>query len=124
MKIAGIGFRDGATLESVLDALTQTGAADANHLALPTRKQGQPVCDALAAQGFDLTWIDDEALATIETPTQSAIARRHYNTGSVAEAATLAAARAHDPGARLAGPRALSSDRMATAALALTGDPE
>ena len=123
MRIAGIGFRDGATLESVLDALAQAGAADATRLALPARKQGQPLCEALTARGFDLTWIDDAALATTETPTQSAIARRHYGTGSVAEAAALAAARAHDPGARLAGPRALSADRMATAALALTGDP-
>ena len=123
MKIAGIGFRDGATLAAILDALAQAGASGVTRLALPARKQGQPLCEALTTHGFDLIWIDDTTLATTKTPTQSAIARRHYGTGSVAEAAALAAARAHGPGARLAGPRALSADRMATAALALTGDP-
>ena len=123
-KIAGIGFRDGATLASIRDALALAGAADVTRLALPARKAGHPLCEALRARGHDLTWVPDDTLAATETPTQSAIARRHYNTGSVAEAAALAAARAHDPGARLAGPRALSADRMATAALALTGDSE
>lgn len=120
-KIAGIGFREGATLASILDALARTGAT-VNTLALPARKQGHPLCAALQAQGFTLHFIPDEALAATETPTQSTIARHHYATGSVAEAAALAAARVHDPNARLAGPRVISADRMATAALALTGD--
>ena len=122
-KIAGIGFRDGATLAAILDALARAGAADARHLALPARKAGHPLAEALRARGHALTWVPDDILAATETLTQSAIARRHYATGSIAEAAALAAARAHFPGARLAGPRALSVDRMATAALALTGDP-
>lgn len=122
MRLAGIGFRDGATLAAIRDALTRAGAAEVRDLALPARKQGHPLCAALRAQGFTLHLIADAALAATETPTQSAIARRHYATGSVAEAAALAAARALAPGACLAGPRVFSADRMASAALALTGD--
>ncbi|MBW7920629.1 MAG: cobalamin biosynthesis protein [Rubellimicrobium sp.] len=119
MKIAGIGFRDEASLVAVLDALARAGAVGVRHLALPERKRGHPLCDQLRAHGFTLDFIADVALAATQTPTQSPVARRHYGTGSVAEAAALAAL----PGARLAAPRALSADRMATAALALTGDP-
>jgi len=128
MKIAGLGFRDGATPAALLDALARAGAAGVRHLALPARKDGHPLCAGLRAQGFTLVFIPDATLAATETPTQSPVALRHYGTGSVAEAAALAALRLHDPAARLtarlAAPRALSADRMATAALALTGDPE
>jgi len=122
MRIAGIGFRDEAGLESVLDALEQADATRADRLAIPARKAGHPLCHALAARGHHLVWITDEVMAATQTPTQSPIALRHYGTGSVAEAAALAGARMLDAGARLAGLRALSADRLATAALALTGD--
>lgn len=123
--IAGIGFRDGAGLASVLDALDRAGAAGILRLALPARKAGHPLAEALARRGHDLTWVSDGALAAAETPTESPISRATYSTGSVAEACALSAARAFGgPGARLIGPRVLSADRMATAALALTGDHE
>lgn len=122
MKIAGIGFRDGATLASVLDALRMVGADGVIRLGVPARKAGDPLCEALSAQGYDLTWVSDDALAVIDTPTQSAIARQHYGTGSVAEAAALSVARAHDPQAQLVARRMISTDRLATAAVALTGD--
>lgn len=122
MRIAGIGFRSGASLASVLDALDRAGAADVVRLALAARQAGHPLTAALAAHGFDLNWVGDSLLSATETLTQSAIARQHYRTGSLCESAALAAARAHDPQARLAGPRAISADRLATAALAI-GDP-
>lgn len=123
--IAGIGFRDRAGLASVLDALDRAGAAGVRRLALPARKAGHPLAEALARRGHDLTWVSDAALAGAETPTDSPVCRAVYGTGSVAEACALSAARAlGGPGARLIGPRALSADRMATAALALTGDHE
>lgn len=124
MKIAGLGFRDGATLVSVRDALDLAGAGDITRVALPARKASDPLCGVLQAQGLDLIWVSDEALAAMITPTQSVIAHQYYATGSVAEAAALAVARGHDPRAWLAGPRAISRDRMATAAVALTGDIE
>lgn len=120
MKIAGIGFRDEASLPSILDALERAGAAGVTRLALPARKAGHPLAEGLARQGYELVWVADQALAAVDTPTQSPVSRRTYGTGSVCEAAALAALGPH---ARLAAPRALSADRMATAALATTGDP-
>lgn len=119
--IAGIGFRDEASLASILDALDRAGASGAPRLALPARKAGHPLAEALAGNGFVLVFIADETIAAIRTPTQSPISLRVYGTGSLCEACALAAA---GPGAHLAAPRALSADRLATAALAFTGDPE
>ena len=116
--IAGLGFRDGAHLSSLMDALDRAGAGGVRSLALPVRKAGHPLAAELQRLGHTLILIDDTALAATSTPTQSAISRATYGTGSVAEACALAAL----PGGRLAGPRALSADRLATAALALTGD--
>ncbi len=56
-----------------------------------------------------------DVLAGIETPTQSKLVAEKFGTGSVAEAAALAAA---GPGARLIATRAVSQDRTATAAIA------
>ncbi len=117
-RVAGLGFRDGAALASLLDALERAGAGEVRHLALPARKAGHPLAEELQRMGFALVWVEDAALAAAATITDSPIARTTYGTGSVAEAAALAAL----PGGRLAGPRALSADRMATAALALAGD--
>lgn len=115
--IAGLGFRDGAVLGSILDALERAGAGEVRHLALPARKAGHPLAGALQGLGYELAFVADAALAAAATLTDSAIARATYGTGSVAEAAALAAL----PGGRLAGPRTLSADRMATAVLALAG---
>ncbi len=117
MKIAGIGFRAGATHASVLDALERAGAGGVTRLALPVGKTLDPLAAELAARGFDLIWIEHAALATTPTPTQSMISLQVYGTGSVAEAAALAAAAAHGP-ARLVARRVVSADGYATAALA------
>ena len=112
---AGIGFRDAADLASVLDALDRAGAADLRRLALPDAKAGHPVLRALTDRGFALTLIGGEDLAQTHTLTQSAASLAAHGTGSVAEACALCAA---GPGARLLGPRSISGDRRATAALA------
>lgn len=117
-RVAGLGFRDGAALGSLLDALERAGAGDVRRLALPARKARHPLAVELQRRGYELAFVADAALAATPTLTESPIARAAYGTGSVAEAAALAAL----PGGRLAGPRALSADRMATAALALAGD--
>lgn len=121
MRIAGIGFRDEAGIASLLDALERAGAAGTGRLALPTRKAAHPLAAELQRRGYTLTWVADAELAATPTPTESTVSRRTYGTGSVAEACALAALGA---GARLAGLRALSADRLATAALATTGDSE
>ncbi len=63
--------------------------------------------------------IPPEALAAQPVQTHSPRVQSRYNTGSLAEAAALAAA---GPGARLTGPRVTSPDGMATAAIAERND--
>lgn len=118
MKAAGIGFREAASLASLLDALARAGAAEAEAVGLPAAKAAHPAARALA-ETRALVLIAPENLAAQETLTESPAARAAHGAGSVAEAAALAAA---GPGARLAGPRAVSQDRLATAALASSGD--
>ena len=119
MKVAGIGFRHAASLASLSDALTRaqerTGPADA--LATGHTKAQAPVILALAgAHGLPLIAVD---VAGINTPTQSPRVLALHATGSLAEAAALAAL---GPGARIIVTRVTSSDGMATAAIA-QGDP-
>jgi cobalt-precorrin 5A hydrolase len=117
MKIAGIGFRAGATPASVLDALERAGAGGVTRLALPVGKALDPLAAELASRGFELVWIEHSALAATPTPTQSSISLQVYGTGSVAEAAALAAG-----GTRLLSHRVVSADGYATAALAEGGE--
>lgn len=67
------------------------------------------------ARGLPVIAVPPEALRAARTLTRSAASLAARGTGSVAEAAALAAA---GPGARLLGPRAVAPDRMATCALA------
>ena len=71
---------------------------------------------ALDALALPARAIPPAALCAQTTATCSARVLAERGTGSVAEAAALAAA---GPGARLLGPRVFSSDRMASCALAL-----
>lgn len=115
MKVAGLGFRAAATLHSLYDALIQVGTPDA--LATSRAKADAPAIRELARQlGLPLIAVD---VAGISTPTQSPRIVALHGTGSLAEAAALAAL---SPGARLVRARTLSKDRMATAAMA-EGDP-
>lgn len=115
MKVAGLGFRQAATLDSLYDALDRIGPADA--LATSRAKAGSAAIRDLARQlGLPLIAVD---VAGIATPSQSPRVVALHGTGSLAEAAALAALA---PGARLIHPRTVSQDRMATAAMA-EGDP-
>lgn len=116
MIVAGFGFRCGATLESLRAALAlaQQGVPAVTHLATAQAKAMAlaPLAEAL---GLPLVAIAADALAATPTHTQSTASRATHDTGSVAEAAALAAA---GPGARLLCPRQISPDRMATCAIA------
>lgn len=119
MKIAGIGFRAQATTAELTEALelaqSQAGRADA--LATVPAKARAPAIRALAAQtGLPLIAVP---VAGIATPTQSPRIMALHGTGSLAEAAALAALR---PGARIIAPRVTSQGGRATAAIA-TGEP-
>ena len=115
MIVAGFGFRSGATLSALQDALARAGGPlGVTHLATLTTK-----AEALAplgrALGLPVVALDPERVRRIATPTRSDRIAALFGTGSVAEAAALAAA---GPGARLRGPRAISADGTATAAIA------
>lgn len=116
-RIAGIGFREAAQVESLLDALARAGAADLRHIALPEVKARHQAAMQLSRLGYHLHPVSAAALTAPATLTDSAASRAAHGTGSVSEACALAAI---GPGARLIAPRAISADGMATAAIAQT----
>jgi cobalt-precorrin 5A hydrolase len=122
MKIAGIGFRETAGIDSLRSALMSAGGTDGvMALATAAEKAEAVVLVALAAElRLPIRAITPGALAAVETATWSERVAARFGTGSLAEAAALAAV---GPAARLLGPRAVSADGMATAAIA-EGDGE
>ncbi len=115
MRVAGLGFRGAATFESLNDALERAGG-NVEVLATAEIKAGQPAVRILAkALGLPLLSISRARLGQEATLTHSVRVAEKFGTGSVAEAAALAAA---GPGARLIGPRVVSGDGLATAAIA------
>ncbi|MBB4211521.1 cobalt-precorrin 5A hydrolase [Rhodothalassium salexigens DSM 2132] len=119
-RIAGFGFRAGAGLASLEDALIRAGgAAGVSALAVPADKADAGAVRRLARQlGLTLHAVPPGRLSAVATPTRSAHSLAHRGTGSVAEAAALAAARALDPRACLTRTRRISGDRQATCAIA------
>lgn len=116
MIVAGFGFRAAARVESLRDALAAAGPAGPDVLATIEEKAGAAVFRAFAGEmALPVRAVPAADLGRQMTVTQSAASQAARSTGSVAEAAALAAA---GPGARLLGPRAVSDDRMATCALA------
>lgn len=115
MIVAGFGFRSGVTLAALQDALARAGGPDrVTHLATLAEKV-EGLVPLGAALGLPVVGVTDAALRLQVTLTQSGQVQALKGTGSVAEAAALAAA---GPGARLRGQRAVSADGTATAAIA------
>jgi cobalt-precorrin 5A hydrolase len=115
MIVAGFGLRSGATLAALQDAFARAGGAEGvTHLAtLAAKADGlEPLGKVL---NLPILALAAEALRGQPTPTRSDRVLALYGTGSVAEAAALAAA---GQGASLRGPRAVSADGTATAAIA------
>ena len=117
MIVAGFGFRQAASVDSLLDALDRARAAQTPDLiATAEDKATAPAFQALSVRlNLPIRAIAQDVLAQVETPTRSVTLRALRGSGSVAEAAALVAA---GPGASLLGPRVTSADRMATCALA------
>lgn len=119
MIVAGFGFSSSATAGSLASAYAAAGGG-AQRLAAPADKCAAPGFAEFAANcALPVTPVAPECLSAAETVTRSPRSLAERGTGSVAEAAALAAA---GPGARLIAARALSDDRLATCALA-EGDP-
>lgn len=122
MKVAGLGFRAEASLASLRAALAAAGGAvGVTALATSEAKAGAAVMVAFAAElGLPIVGVSAADLATQVTLTDSARVRQKTGAGSLAEAAALAPIGSD---ARLSGPRAVSPDHMATAAIAIGTSP-
>jgi cobalt-precorrin 5A hydrolase len=118
MVIAGFGCRAGATPESLRDALAATGVRP-DGLAVPEDRAAL-IAGFAQGEGLPVSAIPAVALTGIATPTRSDPSITHRGVGSVAEAVALAAA---GPGARIVVTRQISSDRMATCAIAQGLEP-
>lgn len=114
--VAGFGFRAVATQVSFASALARAGGVRPDRVATAADKAGAAVLrDFAAGLGCPVLGVEAARLAMQVTLTRSAASLAARGTGSVAEAAALAAA---GQGARLIGPRVISDDGCATCALA------
>lgn len=120
--VAGFGFRANATMASLRSALEAANATQPapvlTALATAQDKAMHPAIIELARElALPLRAV---ALAQLASTTASVTSSHHiperYGARSVAESSALAAA---GPGAQLLAPRAISTDKMATAALAV-----
>ena len=118
INVAGFGFRQQATRESLEQALDQLIAQYGPIDRLAAARSMLPLVQTLGnARNISVIGVADEELASVTTLTHSTYSLREKGTGSVAEAVALLAA---GQGALLLGPRTVSDDRKATAAVATT----
>lgn len=120
MRVAGIGFRQGAPLSSlrwVLEAVEAKGGPAEALASLPEKALDAALCALAAERNLPLQAV---AVRGIETPTRSARISDMHGTGSVAEAAALAAA---GPNAKITVTRITAPDALATCAMAETEGP-
>lgn len=116
MLIAGFGFRREATLASLEQALEQLCQQYGDIDRLAVTHAMRPLVESLGRQHrLEVIVVADDDLASMATLTRSAYSQQAKGTGSVAEAVALLAA---GSGAQLLGPRIISADRKATAAVA------
>ncbi len=119
MIVAGFGFRKSADVTSLRSALALHDVAPDLIATAAAKADDKPFTDLARALGVPADAVPPERLTAQPVLTCSAASQKTYGTGSVAEAAALAAA---GPGARLLGPRLISPDTLATCAIAI-GDP-
>lgn len=115
VKIAGLGFRAQATVASLRSALQAAGTHGISALATAEDKAHAPALLQLAAElGLPVLAVPLAALQQ-QAANASPHAPARYGGHSLAEAAALTAA---GIGAQLVTARGVSTDRMATAAIA------
>lgn len=120
MRVAGLGFRSGAAVASLQDALIRAidaaGGAPVQALVTESAKSRAPVFREFAqVMGLPGLGVSTQDMAQMMTPTQSQRVLDRFGTGSLCEAAALVAA---GPDAGLVAVRVVSGDGMATAAIA------
>ncbi|WP_299780668.1 cobalamin biosynthesis protein [uncultured Roseobacter sp.] len=118
MIAAGFGFRKTASVGSLQDALDRAcEAVQPDVLATPEDKATAETFRLFAEKiGIPVKAVPADILQQQSTTTQSEASQKVHGTGSVAEAAALAAA---GPDARLLTLRHISADKLATCALAI-----
>jgi cobalt-precorrin 5A hydrolase len=118
MIVAGFGFRAAATADSLRDSLARaSGERQVTVFAAPEDKtQAACLTELAAGMAVSVHAIAADDLSRQQTLTEAPRVRAAHGTGSVAEAAALAAA---GPGAKLLAPRSISADRLATCAIAM-----
>ena len=123
MIVAGFGFSARAQEGSLRDALHRVCAAtgiSAPQALATAQDKAAGVAPVARALGLNLHAVPHETLMRQVTQTRSARVMAERGTGSVAEAAALAAA---GPGARLLTQRIHSKDQLASCALARGDTP-
>ena len=120
MRVLGLGFRAAAELASLQDAmrlaLEAAGSPKIDALVSEAAKSREKPFQELARlMGIPGLGVTQSDLQQMITPTQSQRIQDKFGTGSLAEAAALAAA---GPNARLVVQRVISGDGKATAAIA------
>jgi len=115
--VAGFGFRDSATVDSLENALAKAcDGREVDCIATAADKAAHGAFQALAARtDLPVRKVNPEVMAEVSPVTNSEISTKHRATGSLCEASALAAAGGK---ARLLGTRVISDDRLATCALA------
>ncbi len=116
IAVVGFGYRQAATLASLTEVLSQVESlyGRADRLAAP-RSLWPLVHELGCKRNITVIAVDDEALPSVVTITASPYSVQARGTGSVAEATALLGAGNE---ANLLGPRLISADRSATAAMA------
>lgn len=119
MILAGLGLSQKATKDE-LDSLLAAAGHRPDHLVLLRNKaEFSAVADFAASQALPVITLDEDEIVGEQVLTFSQRIRDRFQTGSVAEALALVAARRFGP-ARLLGPRQISPGGHATLALAQT----
>ena len=120
MIVAGIGYRQAATLDDLREAVALTGATPHALASVAAKTRGAALIALAQELDLPLIAIDEERLPLVQTRTASDRIKARFGTGSLAEAAALLAAGANDKdiAARITVPRVQTKNGMATAAIA------
>jgi len=120
--VAGFGFRASASVGSLSDALARASGGSAVDLLATAddKSTARSFQDFATASGIPAIGVTPDPIAVQLTPTRSPASLQARGTGSMAEAAALAAAGRN---ARLITPRVISGDRLATCAIAIGEGP-
>lgn len=118
MIVAGFGFRKEASAGSLEDAYARACEATMPEMLATADEKATAKAFRLFAEetGLPVKAVPADVLQQQSTTTQSQASQDRFGTGSVAEAAALAAA---GSGARLLTVRQISADKLATCALAI-----